>query len=185
MIALGVPALVGTGRNALAQTTPDQARASALDRLFEALGRASNESEARAIENRIWQTWTSHPNPEIHALMQEVLADRRVAAFERALARLDRILAIDPDYAEAFNQRATIEFNRGNDFASLQAIAETLQREPRHFGSIAGRAVIRLRQGKPALAAQNILAAMRFHPFLKERHLLAQLGITPGAPLQR
>ncbi|MEZ5654164.1 MAG: hypothetical protein R3E87_26815 [Burkholderiaceae bacterium] len=162
-------------------TSADVERSAALDRLFEALAAAPDEDAARRIENDIWMRWTSHADPRVDALMRSVLADRRVAAYERALSNIEKILAIDPDYAEAYNQRATIEFHRGNDFESLQAIAEALEREPRHFGSLAGRAIIRLRQGKPALAIQSLLGATAVHPFLRERHLLTQLGYQPPA----
>lgn len=153
-----------------------------LDRLFEALAAAGSEDEARRIERDIWTVWTHHPDPALDALMRQVLADRRAAAFERALERIDRVLAADPAYAEAYNQRAIIEFHRGNFFESLTAIDETLRREPRHFGAMAGRAIIRLRQNKPALAVQNLLAATEVHPYLRERHLLAQFGMAPGQP---
>jgi tetratricopeptide (TPR) repeat protein len=157
-------------------------RAAELDALFARLAAAGSEEEGRRIEQQIWLHWTHHPDPQIDALMQQVLADRRVAAFDRALARNDQIIALDPDYAEAYNQRATIAFRRGEDFASLTAIAEALEREPRHFGALAGRAIIRLRQGKPALAIQSLLTATEVHPFLRERHLLDQLGYRPQEP---
>jgi len=57
----------------------------------------------------------------------------------------------------------------------LVDIAKTLQLEPRHFGSLAGRAVIRLRQLKSALARQSIVEAMKYPPFLRERHLFPDL----------
>ena len=58
---------------------------------------------------------------------------------------------------------------------SLQDIAVALELEPRHFGAMAGRAVIRLYQSKPALARQNIIEALKFHPFLKEKGMFPDL----------
>ena len=58
---------------------------------------------------------------------------------------------------------------------SLADIAKTLALEPRHFGSLAGRANIRMRQLKPELARQNIIEALKVHPFLKERRMFPSL----------
>ena len=56
-------------------------------------------------------------------------------------------------------------------------MAETLAREPRHFGALAGRAVIRLRQLKPALARQNMIEALKVNPWLRERGLFPGLEV--------
>ena len=59
-----------------------------------------------------------------------------------------------------------------------QAVAKTLELEPRHFGAMAGRVVIRLRQMKPALARQNLLEALKVNPWLREKALFP--GIEAG-----
>ncbi|MEH6473777.1 MAG: tetratricopeptide repeat protein [Halopseudomonas sp.] len=111
-------------------------------------------------------------NPDVDRLMGEAMQARRWYDFDKALLLLDQIVEIDPSYAEAWNQRATIYFHRGDYEQALEAVAKTLEREPRHFGALAGRGMIRLRQGSSALAIQNIKAAVAFHPYLRERALL-------------
>ena len=114
-------------------------------------------------------------DPRIDALMQDALRDRRSYNFDSALEVLNKVIKIKPDYSEAWNQRATVYFHQKKYEKSLEDIAKTLELEPRHFGSLAGRAVIRLRQNKSALARQNIVEAMKYHPFLKERSMFPGL----------
>ena len=147
-------------------------RAERLDQLFVTLKQAPDEGSARLIEHQIWKLWMTTGNPEVDGLMQQVMEARRWRDFDKALALLDRVVEIDPAYAEAWNQRATIAFQRGDYEKALEYVARTLELEPRHFGALAGRGIIRLHQGKSALAIQNIKAAMVFHPYLRERNLV-------------
>jgi hypothetical protein len=68
-----------------------------------------------------------------------------------------------------------VYFHQSEHEKSLEDIARTLELEPRHFGALAGRAVIRLQQGKFALGLQNVLEAMKYHPYLKERAFFPSL----------
>ncbi len=143
-----------------------------LERLYEALAEAPDEAAARRIENDIWVTWTDHDDPGIKSMIDEAMQRRRWNDFDGALAILDELVEMAPDYAEAWNQRANVHFLMMNFERSLIDVAEVLRLEPRHFAAMAGRGLIRLQQGKPALAYQSILAAMEINPYLRERGLL-------------
>ena len=149
--------------------------ANTLDSLFEELRNATDEMTAREIENRIWSSWFESGDAEIDSLMQKAMQRKRVYDFNGAHALLDEIIELKPDYSEAWNQRATVYFHQGEQERSLEAIARTLELEPRHFGSMAGRIVIRLQQFKHALARQNLIEALKIHPFLKERAFFPDL----------
>jgi len=133
---------------------------------------SSGSNRFSQIEQAIWKLWMISGNPEVDALMPQVLEARRWGDYTKALELLDRVIGIEPEYAEAWNQRATLHFLRGEYEQSLAAVATTLELEPRHFGALAGRALIRMRQGRTALAIQNIRQAMEYHPYLKERALI-------------
>jgi len=104
--------------------------------------------------------------------MQDALAARQRSQFDLAISLLDEIIEREPTYAEAWNQRATIYFMIGKYEKSLEDVAETLKREPRHFGALSGRGMIRLRQGRDALAWQNFEAARKIHPYIGGRQLI-------------
>lgn len=146
-----------------------------LEQLFEGLKNAVDETSARSYEHQIWLRWFESGDDAIDQLMEQAVSRRNQYDFNGALEILDRVIAQKPDYAEAWNQRATVYFHQGEYEKSLWDVAKTLELEPRHFGSMAGRAVIRLFQGKPALARQNLLQALEYHPFLKERSFFPDL----------
>ena len=186
---LGAALLLATGALAadpapLPAAQPDaaaeEAAPEAADReaLFAALAAAGTEAEARAVEQEIWDLWLTAPEPEAQALLDRALDRRRWGDYEAAIEALDELIAGWPDYAEGWNQRATIRFLRGEDALSLEDVAETLKREPMHFGALAGKALILLRQGKPAEAQLVLIEALKIDPWLRERGLLR-----PGSDL--
>ncbi len=146
-----------------------------LDSLFMDLKHSSNEAEARKLESLIWKTWLESEDDKIDVLMQQALRKRRGYDFNGALEILNQVITLKPDYSEGWNQRATVYFHQEKYEKSLEDIAKTLELEPRHFGSLAGRAVIRLKQLKPILARQNIKEAVEIHPYLKERNMFPGL----------
>lgn len=155
--------------------TPTAEKIERLDHLFETLKIAPNEQAAQKIEQEIWIEWIRQDDPQLDSMMEQAVAARRTANYKKSITILDQIVKKWSGYAEGWNQRATVHFLMGDYEKSLQDIYETLVREPRHFGSMAGRAVIRYRQAKPALAIQNIKAAMEFHPYLRERGMIEAL----------
>ena len=133
---------------------PARAADTVLDGLFDELKRAPDEATARDIENGIWLKWFESGDPEIDALMDIATAQRDVFDFAGALETLDRVIAADADYAEAWNQKATIHFFREEYEQSLEAVA----RKPWSWsrGTSApwpGRVVIRLRQHETGAGA--------------------------------
>jgi tetratricopeptide (TPR) repeat protein len=147
--------------------------------LFLALENAPDELAASSYAEEIWQQWFDSGNEQVDELMQIAMQKRRNYDFNGSIEILNKAIDLKPDFPEAWNQRATMFFMQEKYEASLEDIAKTLALEPRHFGALAGRAVIRLYQSKPALARQNIIEALKIHPFLKER------AYFPGLVLDR
>ena len=143
-----------------------------LNKLFESLKQAPSEAQARSIEADIWQHWTLSGVPAIDRLMKQakLLASR--GHYEPSLGLLDRIIFEQPTYSEGWNRKATVLFFMMRDEESLKAIAKVLSLEPRHFGSLAGKAMIEMRAEKWADALATLRRAVKIHPFLKERHFI-------------
>lgn len=148
----------------------------AIDTLFAALRVAPDAQTARGISDRIWTYWTSPSDPILAGRMREVLAARGLGDAAGALKLLDRLIADYPDYAEAWNQRATIFYTLGDFDASIADCERVLAIEPRHFGALSGRALMYLQLGRRALALRDMAAALAIHPFLSERRLFPELG---------
>lgn len=144
--------------------------------LLTALREAPDEATGRAAENAVWGFWMTAPDRRAQALLDQALERRRWYDFAGALPSLDRLIALYPDYAEGWNQRATVRFLREEYQLSLADIEETLAREPAHFGALAGKAVILMRQGKTALGQLALIEALAVHPWLRERTMLLDAG---------
>jgi tetratricopeptide (TPR) repeat protein len=159
----------------LSATAQTERETAALDALFDRLRAAPDPASAQVITDQIWIYWTTPADPKLAARMRDVLALRMNADFPAVIALLDEIVAEHPDYAEAWNQRATIYFLLRDFDQSMADIEKVLELEPRHFGALAGRAVMYKEQGKDDLALKDIIAALAIHPFLAERAMFPEL----------
>jgi tetratricopeptide (TPR) repeat protein len=154
-------------------------QAAALDELFAQLRSAPDEARARTTADRIWTIWTQPDEPGLAARMAEIMTGGGFAGPLAQLPQINALIVDYPDYAEGWNLRATANFMRGDYEASLADVTETLKREPRHFGALAGRALILQAQGRHDEALEAIKQALDIHPFLSERALFPELGPPP------
>lgn len=148
----------------------------AIDELFEELRLADNEVEADQISRQIWSYWFMPSDPKLATHMSvasHALAENNLAS---AVDELTIIVTQFPDYAEGWNQRATVHYMLGDFAASLADIEHVLAIEPRHYGALSGRVLIYLRQGKTDLARADMIAALAIHPYLTERRFFPDLA---------
>ena len=58
--------------------------------------------------------------------------------YQSAISALTLAIELEPNYAEAYNKRATFYFMMGDYENSMRDIEATLYLEPRHFGALDG-----------------------------------------------
>jgi tetratricopeptide (TPR) repeat protein len=138
-----------------------------LEALFKALQRAGSPDAVEQAQDLIWAVWCDHPHPPMREALHDAIGQMATESFEEALAGLGRIVDEEPDWAEAWNKRATVFFILGRDAESLADIARVLEREPRHFGAISGFAQIALRGGYLHEAAVAFQAVIELNPHLR------------------
>ncbi|WP_051332771.1 tetratricopeptide repeat protein [Cucumibacter marinus] len=146
-----------------------------LDALFVELRNAPDPVAAREAADQIWQVWLAPDDEDLALAMKSAIEARSRVGPRAAIEMLDRIVEKWPDYAEGWNQRATMHFVMGDYDLSLADVDETLAREPRHFGALAGAALIHLRLGNRQKALNAIVDALEYHPYLNERTLFPEL----------
>ncbi|WP_159712414.1 tetratricopeptide repeat protein [Geminicoccus flavidas] len=152
-----LPALLAARRALADQRDP------ALPDLFARLRRA-DAVEAPAIEGRIRAIWYRHPDRIVTSLLDEgvvLLSDRQWSA---AYRRFDELVQRAPDFAEAWNQRATVAFLLDDLDTAVRDIQRTLALEPRHFEALARLGEIYLKRGHPEAALRAFEAALSIHP---------------------
>lgn len=180
ILALGLTLLL-MATAPMAAADQDDSR---LDDLFAALSTAGDEAKAAAIESQIWAIWHEIDDPASARLLRqggEAIASR---VFQVAIVSYDRLIARSPDFAEAWNRRATLHYMMGNDEASVRDIEETLRLEPRHFGALSGLGLIMLRNDRPRAALRSFEAALEVHPHLPaaRAHLEPLRQLVEGEP---
>ena len=149
-----------------------------LDDLFIALQASPSETQAANIELEIWTRWGDHPyDPLANRQMKkgiELMNSGHLGAAEDVFSR---IINSHPDFAEAWNKRATVRFFRGNDTGSASDILQVIKLEPRHFGALSGLGMIRVRAGDFEGALKAYKAAQRMNPYLLQiKAIIDQLG---------
>ncbi|TAD89215.1 MAG: hypothetical protein EAZ99_10665 [Alphaproteobacteria bacterium] len=135
-----------------------------LPTLFSLLREAPGPAEAAVIEQQIVRIWSGSASATADLFLQHGAAaeqDRNLALAEQSYTA-----AIDaaPDFAEAWNRRATVRFLKDDLDGALDDVERTLALEPRHFGALAGLGQIRERQNRPDLAVAAYRQALDLHP---------------------
>lgn len=138
-----------------------------LDFLFGALKAAPNEESAKAVEERIWAVWMVSPSDTTNLLMTRVRTAVEHKDLDLAIKLLDGIIAIKPDYVEAWNRRATLYYMKKDYGRAISDIREVLRREPRHFGALSGLGLILQDVGDDKHALEAYRRALEVYPRLQ------------------
>jgi tetratricopeptide (TPR) repeat protein len=138
-----------------------------LDTLFGALKIAPDEASAKAIEDRIWALWVVSGSDTCNLLMGRVKASIDDKDYDLAIKLLDAVIALKPDYVEAWNRRATVYYLKQDYGHSLADLREVLAREPRHFGALSGLGLILQDIGDDKDALEAYRKALAIDPHLE------------------
>ena len=146
-----------------------------LDERFAKLAAAATKLEANRLESQIWALWNQSGCDQVDALMWQAQLAMRQGQHQEAVELTGKVIRLSPDYPEGWNLRATVLFFMGDVAASSADIKRTLALEPRHFGALAGMTTINMRAKKWAAALRTLKAALKVHPFLRDRSLVRML----------
>ena len=134
---------------------------SRLNTLFEKLYLSSSNLESSIIISDIWEIWSIIENPNVQQLYNKAKLQMDNGEFQSAIQLFTKVININPEFAEAWNKRATTYFLMGEFDKSISDIEKTLILEPRHFGALDGLAEIYL------LKKDLIKAAATYEKILK------------------
>ncbi|ARQ00502.1 tetratricopeptide repeat protein [Pseudorhodoplanes sinuspersici] len=145
---------------------PKIQRGQDIEFLFGALKAAPDAETAKAVEGRIWSLWMISPSDTANLLMTRVRTAVGVKNLDLAVTLLDSIVMLRPDYVEAWNRRATINYMRKDYGPALEDIQQVLAREPRHFGALVGLGLIMQELGEDKRALEVYRKAIEINPHL-------------------
>jgi len=123
-----------------------------LDYLFDKLAITKDQQEIEALTNQIWRIWHEIDDPKITRAFETGVQMMNLGFHSRAIDYFDKVIFEMPNFAEAWNKRATAHFMMGNFDLSMRDISKTLELEPRHFGALDGMGLIFIHLNQPEKA---------------------------------
>jgi tetratricopeptide (TPR) repeat protein len=125
-------------KDAPPEKTPAEERAD----LYARLAAAKDADETSGIITRLLHNYSESGSDTADLLLKRARQAIGVENYSDALKILDATIALDPDWAEGWNARATARYLDDDYKGSMADIAQTLKREPKHLGALMGMGMI-------------------------------------------
>ena len=146
-----------------------------LDPLFADLKTSLSAAAAQEVEHQIWAYWLLFPNDQtIENTMNAAMLMMERGHLRSAEHIFSRIIERAPEFAEAWNKRATVRFIAGDRRGSANDIARVLQLEPRHFGALSGLGMIHMHNGDWQNALETYELAFSINPYLANVRMIIE-----------
>jgi tetratricopeptide (TPR) repeat protein len=110
--------------------------------IYERLAGSKDADETEGLVGLLLTAYAQSGSDTADLLLKRARKAIDAKDYDAAESLLDATIAVLPDWAEAWNARATLRYLEGDLDGSMADIAETLKREPRHLGALLGMASI-------------------------------------------
>jgi len=160
----------GEGRNSDSEkaAAAPKTRDEMLADLFQRLAKAESREEARGIVGAIDRLWSRSGSDTANLLMSRAVSAMQKKNVELALRLFDKMVVIEPEWAELWHRRATARYLQDDPDGAVEDLANALAREPRHFGALVGLGLILHNSSQNALALKAFRRALEIHPHLED-----------------
>ena len=148
--------IMSDNNHAFAQTTT-------LDTLFSELQNPENE-DWESAEQKIWREWSKSGSAAMDHLLQRGIGAMKSSKLRTAVEHFSATIDHAPDFAEAWNKRATVFYMMEEYGLSMSDIRQTLILNPRHFGAMAGLGAILEGLERPKDALMAYERSLEVHP---------------------
>ena len=143
-----------------------------LNKLFSDL-KISSESSSFLIEQKIWKLWSTHPNDEkLTTLLAEGSTAVNNNQLTEAINIFTKVIELDPNWAEAWNKRATVFYLVGQFQKSQDDIDKVLNLEKRHFGALAGQGLVNIQLKNFEKAIKSYQKALEIYPSMRSPEIM-------------
>ncbi len=143
-----------------------------LNELFIKLKKNSSDTSYE-IEKKIWKIWSTHPDNQNLTNMllngSNLVNDNR---FNEAINIFTQVIELDPDWAEAWNKRATVFYLLGEFQKSQNDIDKVLELEKRHFGALAGQGLVNIQLKNYEKAIKSYKKALKIYPSMRSPEIM-------------
>ena len=143
-----------------------------LDNLFSDL-KISSQQTSFEIEQKIWKLWSTHPIDQNLTLLlakgSEAVNNNQL---NKAIDIFTKVIELDPNWAEAWNKRATVLYLLGEFQKSQNDIDKVLELEERHFGALAGQGLVNIQLKNYEKAIMSYKKAQEIYPTMKSPEIM-------------
>lgn len=147
---------------------PGAGRQRILDDLFQRLEKSEDVGEAKGIAGAIERVWMRSGSDTADLIMERVDKVLRAKDWKVAEELLDKLVDVEPQWAEVWNKRATVRFFNEDSSGAMEDLARALSLEPRHFTALIGVGVILERGERKAEALRVYRRVLAINPTLAE-----------------
>ena len=145
-----------------------------LDKLFLEL-KKNIPSLSPGIAEQIWKLWSTHPTDQkLTSLLDEGSMLVQDQQLNKAIVVFTEAIELDPNWAEAWNKRATVLFMIGEFQKSQDDIDKVLELEERHFGALAGQGMVNIQLKNYDKAKRSYQKAQEIYPAMKSSKVMIE-----------
>lgn len=145
--------------------------ASIINPLLEAL-KNPDEKVRKWATQELWKHWYGQKGIYGLQLLQQSQALVETGKTEQAEALLTEIIEAQPDFAEAWNQRAVLYYINSQYQSSLADCERVVKLNPIHFGAFHGMGLCYVALGNYSAALQALRRALEIQPYAVENQRL-------------
>jgi tetratricopeptide (TPR) repeat protein len=133
------------------------------------LARALRDSDPivrRFTEAAMWQVWSRSGEETVDRLFAIGVEQINQRQLDAAVSTFSQVIGRKPEFAEAWNKRATVYFMLGDYPKSLTDCDEVMRRNPYHWGALSGYGMIYMQLNQPSRALEYFERALAVNPNL-------------------
>ena len=145
-----------------------------LNRLFNEL-KINNADLVYGTEQKIWKIWSTHPTDKKLTLkLSKGINLMQGNTLSESIEIFSDLIELDPNWAEAWNKRATALYLIGDYEGSQKDIDKVLELEDRHFGALAGQGLVNIKLENYEKAIESYKRAQEIYPAMQSPKVMIE-----------
>jgi tetratricopeptide (TPR) repeat protein len=145
-----------------------------LNRLFNEL-KINNVALVYGTEQKIWEIWSTHPTDDkLTIKLSKGTNLMQGSTLSQSIEIFSDLIELDPNWAEAWNKRATALYLIGDYEGSQKDIDRVLELEDRHFGALAGQGLVNIKLENYEKAIESYKRAQEIYPAMQSPKIMIE-----------
>jgi tetratricopeptide (TPR) repeat protein len=156
------------------QAAPPRPRPTTINDLFDRLSKAKSEQEAEGITSLIERRFSRSGSDTADLLLSRATEAFGKKDYPLAIELLDRVVTLQPNWAEAWYRRATVFYQIDDPIGAMADLHRALKIEPRHFNAWTGLGHIFMASDDKARALEAYRRVLKLNPQLSTVQTLVE-----------